>query len=174
MINAKHELTIERPILKVWDYVEDLQQWSRLFPGCKECEMIDRDNSLWTIKVGVGGLVRTVLVRVQVEKWSAPEQVTFSFTLDSEPVVGHGSYQAVDNGELTTVVLEVFVEGSGNMAPMWEAMCRPLLPQLAKTFANALKSEIEHVEQAPAPCKLCWWQQLWQRLRSLLRRPLHP
>ena len=26
---------------------------------------------------------------------------------------------------------------------MWEAMCRPLLPQLAKSFAARLKAEIE-------------------------------
>src|SRR3546814_16231878 len=29
------------------------------------------------------------------------------------------------------------------MAPMWEAVSRPLLPQLAKMFAGQLKAEIE-------------------------------
>jgi hypothetical protein len=37
----------------------------------------------------------------------------------------------------------VRVEGSGPMAPMWEAMGRPLLPQLAKAFAAQLRDKIE-------------------------------
>jgi hypothetical protein len=43
----------------------------------------------------------------------------------------------------TEVALRVRVEGSGPMAPMWEAMSRPLLPKLAKSFAGRLKGEIE-------------------------------
>ena len=35
------------------------------------------------------------------------------------------------------------------MAPMWEAMSKPLLPQLAKSFAEQLKAEIEKAAGAP-------------------------
>lgn len=41
----------------------------------------------------------------------------------------------------TEIYLQVAVEGSGQMASMWEAMCRPLLPQLAQSFANELKEK---------------------------------
>jgi hypothetical protein len=37
------------------------------------------------------------------------------------------------------------------MAPMWEAMGRPLLPQLAKAFASQLKDAIEAAAPVVAP-----------------------
>ena len=36
------------------------------------------------------------------------------------------------------------------MAPMWEAMGKPLMPQFAKSFAGQLKAEIEMAAGAPA------------------------
>jgi hypothetical protein len=77
--------------------------------------------------------------------------VHFSYRLESEPVIGSGSYIATPRGaHQTEVSLKVRVEGSGPMAPMWEAMSRPMLPQLAKTFAAQLKAEIEKSAGAPA------------------------
>lgn len=79
--------------------------------------------------------------------WDAPESVNFSYQLDSEPVVGSGSYTATALGpNMTEVQLRVTVNGGGHMAPMWEAMCRPLLPELAKKFGASLKTDIEATE----------------------------
>jgi hypothetical protein len=50
----------------------------------------------------------------------------------------------------TEVTLKVRVQGSGPMAALWEAMSKPLLPQLAKSFAGQLKSEIEKATAARA------------------------
>ena len=62
----------------------------------------------------------------------------------SDPVEGGGSYLASAKApEQTDVKLAVRVAGSGPMAPMWEAIGRPLLPQFARAFANQLKTEIE-------------------------------
>lgn len=144
MIEAEHTIAIDASIDSVWDYVRDIRKWANLFPGCRECNVIDDDNSHWVIKVGAGGLVRTVNVLVHIEQWAGPEQVLFSYKLDAEPVVGSGSYTARRiSDEETEIALQVRVEGSGSMAPMWEAVSRPLLPQLAKTFSARLKTEIE-------------------------------
>jgi hypothetical protein len=45
--------------------------------------------------------------------------------------------------------LKIRVSGSGALAPMWEAMSRPLLPRLAKSFAEKLEVEIEKGEEMP-------------------------
>jgi hypothetical protein len=85
-----------------------------------------------------------VNVRVHVDEWSGPERVLFSYTLDGDPVNGSGAYEASRKSEgETEVTLRVRVQGSGPMAPLWEAMSKPLLPQLAKSFATQLKAQIE-------------------------------
>ena len=144
MIETEQSVVVGVGIDNVWSYVKDMERWASIMPGYRECEFIDDDNSRWILKVGVGGLVRTVKVMVHVDEWAGPEKVDFSFKLDGDPVQGGGSYRASPfaDGE-TSVALKVRVEGSGPMAPMWEAMGGPLLPQFAKHFAGQLKAEIE-------------------------------
>jgi carbon monoxide dehydrogenase subunit G/ketosteroid isomerase-like protein len=154
MIEAEHSLSINANIEQVWDYVQDIRKWANLFPGCQECEVLDEHNSRWIIKVGAGGLVKTVEVQVNIEKWDGPEKVDFTYKLKSEPVKGHGTYVAVPKGaNETEVKLQLHVEGSGPMAPMWEAMCKPLLPQLAGAFGNSLRKEIENIVGVPTEAK---------------------
>ena len=167
MIEAEHQLTIDTGIHQVWDYVQDISKWAVLFPGCRECEIIDEHNSKWVIKVGAGGMVKTVNVLVHVEQWDGPEGVDFSFELASEPVVGSGTYRASALGSQETAVnLTLRVEGSGQMAPMWEAMSKPLLPQMAKSFSNKLKTEIETAAGLAVETK----PSLLARLRHWLQR----
>ncbi|MFT3931213.1 MAG: SRPBCC family protein [Spongiibacteraceae bacterium] len=180
MIEAEHSIAINTNIDRAWNYVQDIRQWAMLFPGCKECDVIDENNSKWIIKVGAGGLVKTVNVLVHIEEWAGPERVNFSYKLENEPVIGSGSYIAAKkSANQTEISLKVRVEGSGPMAPMWEAMCRPLLPQLAKVFSEKLKSEIEALENASpiantassnsslAVSLMTWLRNLW---RSVFHR----
>jgi carbon monoxide dehydrogenase subunit G len=144
MIEAEQSVLVNAGIVAVWHYVKDMQRWAVLMPGYRECTVIDANDSRWTLKVGVGGLVRTVKVLVHVDEWREPARVNFSYTLEGDPVLGSGSYTASQKGaEVTEVALRVTVAGSGPMAPMWEAMSRPLLPKLAKSFTEKLKAEIE-------------------------------
>jgi carbon monoxide dehydrogenase subunit G len=173
MIDTEQTVVIDAAIGDVWNYASDINRWAALMPGMRECEVIDADDSKWTIKVGVGGLVRTVKVNVHVDQWDGPERVFFSYKLDGDPVQGGGTYVARPVGPTQTeVALTVRVEGGGPMAPMWEAMGKPLLPQLAKGFANQLKAaiEAEHASagtataEKPARGLLAWLRSLWRAL----------
>jgi carbon monoxide dehydrogenase subunit G len=151
MIETEQTVVIAAGIEAVWSFARDIRRWAGLMPGMQDCTVIDDDNSRWVLKVGVGGLVRTVKVQVHVEQWDGPARAAFSYRLEGDPVQGGGAYRATALGpQQTEVALQVRVEGSGPMAPMWEAMGRPLLPQLAKGFAEQLKAEIEK-EAAAAP-----------------------
>ena len=155
MIETTQSAPIRVSIDKVWDYVRDIRRWAELMPGFQNCEVIDNDNSRWVLKVGVGGLVRAVKVLVHVDRWNGPEQVLFTYRLQGDPVVGGGSYVAVRKDDRTTeMTLTVRVEGSGAMAPMWEAMGAPLLPKFARAFAEQLAAGIEKANEAPAVAAL--------------------
>jgi carbon monoxide dehydrogenase subunit G len=147
VITTEQSITIDASIESVWKYVQDIRKWAMLFPGCRECTVINAQDSHWNLKVGTGGLVRTVKVQVHVDKWDGPERVDFSYSLEGDPVEGGGSYVASRKTPLQTEVsMTVRVAGSGPMAPLWEALSRPLLPRLAKSFAGQLKMEIEKAD----------------------------
>jgi carbon monoxide dehydrogenase subunit G len=174
MIETEQTVTIDVGIDAVWDYVKDMRRWADLMPGMREFTVINDDDSHWTLKVGVGGLVRTVNARVHVDEWAGPEHVRFSYQLEGDPVQGGGSYHATRKGPRETeIVLQVQVEGGGPMAPMWEAMGRPLLPQLAKGFAGHLKEAIEQAAPAQEPdpagaakggSLFAWLRYLWRAI----------
>jgi carbon monoxide dehydrogenase subunit G len=152
MIDTEQRVIVRVGIDGVWDYVKDMERWANLMPGMREFTVIDDDRSSWVLKVGVGGLVRTVTVNVHVERWAGPEHVTFSYKLEGDPVEGGGTYDAVAMGsDQTEIVLNVRVQGSGPMAPMWEAMGKPVLPQLAGGFADQLRDAIEQAAGVTAP-----------------------
>ena len=144
MIATEQTVSVRVAIDRVWDYVKDIRRWAELVPGLQDCEIIDENNSRWVLKVGVGGLVRTVKVAVTVDQWDGPERVFFSYKLQGDPVQGGGSYLAVATGaDAMEMTLSLRVEGSGPMAPMWEAMGGPLLPKFALAFAEQLAEGIE-------------------------------
>lgn len=172
MIETEQSVVIHAPIGDVWTYAKDVERWAEIMPGYQQCDIADEDNSRWVLKVGVGGLVRTVKVQVHVDEWAGPESVTFSFKLEGDPVSGGGSYSALAEGPSATgVTLAVRVIGGGPMAPMWEAMGAPMLPKFALAFAEQLKARIEAslgVAEA-APPKPGLLARIWQWLRGLFR-----
>jgi len=149
VIETEQSISISAAMESVWEYVKDIRNWAALMPGCRSCTPINPDDSRWVMKVGAGGLVRTVNILVHVERWDAPAEVKFTYQLDGDPVIGAGSYRASRRSARETgVTLKIRVEGSGPMSPLWEAMSKPLLPQLAQSFAAQLKAEIEKAENA--------------------------
>lgn len=168
MIETEQTVTVRAGIDAAWDHARDIRRWAELVPGMQSCDLIDADASRWVVKVGVGGLVRTVTVDVTVTRWAGPDAVDFTYRLKGDPVTGGGSYRAVPSAEGTALTLALRVEGSGPMAPMWEAMGRPVLPQLAGAFAGQLRDGIEAAAGlAAAPRRSLWARFVaWLRCKS--------
>lgn len=180
MIETTQTVPIRAGIGAVWSHVRNIGNWATLVPGLQTYEIIDDDDSRWVLKVGVGALVRTVKVDVHVDLWDGPERALFSFNLQGDPVKGGGAYCARSiSADETEMVLTIQVEGTGPMAPMWEAMGGPLLPKFALAFARQLAEGIEQsvgasrrAEAAPASEGLlagwkAWLRGLWRGLRGV-------
>lgn len=144
MIETEQTIVIHASIKDVWTYASDIHAWAKLMPGLQECDVIDENDSHWTLKVGVGALTRTVRVFVHVDRRAGPDEVDFTYKLKGDPVNGGGVYRARGLGpNETEITLGVRVVGEGPMAPMWEAMGKPLLPKFARAFAEQFKVEVE-------------------------------
>lgn len=174
MIEHEQAVAIGSDINDVWAYVSDMQRWAVSVPGCKDCDVINSDRSIWTIRAGAGALIKTVKVNVLVEEWKAPTGVRFRFDVANEPVTGDGSYsaRATDSGSHLVLVLRII--GSGPMAPVWETLGKAIVPALAASFVESLRLQIEaeypRVEKASAgPAMPCPKRSRWQRLVDWLR-----
>jgi len=146
VIEHRQPIAIDAPNTQVWTYVSDMANWAANMPGYKAFEVLSEKESLWTLKVGVGALNRTVKVRVFITAWDEPDHVAFTFKLDNDPVDGDGAYRAQvrpDGG--TDVDIGFRINGQGPMAAAWEAMMRPILPKMTNGFGDTLKARIEEL-----------------------------
>jgi carbon monoxide dehydrogenase subunit G len=179
MLEHQVPISINASKAAVWSYVSDMANWASNFPGYRSFEVFSQTDSGWTLKVGVGALVRTVKVKVHVELWREPDRVEFIFRLDAEAVDGSGSYVATasqDGG--TNIILTIRINGQGAMAPAWEAMARPVLPKLVKGFGESLKAEMEQRTAAALEnegpqssvrlTEAGWLRRIWRSLVRLL------
>ena len=105
MIETARSITIGTDIGATWDYVQDIRRWSNLFPGCEHCDVIDDHDSRWVIKVGAGGLVRTVHVQVHVERWAGPWPAEERWW-DPEAARRRARFQMVAGGRAFLLALE--------------------------------------------------------------------
>jgi len=143
MPEIQREIFIDAPINTIWNYVKDIGNWAKQMPGYEEFELINEDDSVWTLNVNIGPFNRNEILEVHVTQWNEPNSVTFELKGRNDPIIGEGSYNAkVSNGG-TSILLSLTIGGSGSMSGMMNAMAGPVVKKVAQELAQNLKQAIE-------------------------------
>lgn len=199
MAEATYTTTTRVPQGRVWDFVQEMDNWGRFVTGYQKHEKQDETHSTWTLKGDVGVLSRTLTFKVEILEWNGPERVAFTLTGVNEPMQGAGTFtmttvagestasaaglvvetlppprrnalfrlfeafwrwllgragdgatrdaaatQAASAGDtLTQLRFELSLKPGGPMAPMVDAMIRPLMLPAAENLANRILAELE-------------------------------
>ena len=144
MLETHESFEVHAPIERVWAYASDMRNWAANMPGYDSFEPLNEMDSRWTLKPKVGPFRRTVQMLVHVAEWEAPRHIGFQMRSENDPVEGTGAFDAQELGpSLTGVTLSLRLDSHGPMAGMMESMARPVLPRMAKSFAEAMARDIE-------------------------------
>lgn len=92
MPDVTYTTEIDAAAQRVWDYVEDFDNWAHLMIGYQKYELVDERQSLWTLRGDVGILSRAVDIRVDITEWVPPSRVDFVVTGVTERLSGSGSF----------------------------------------------------------------------------------
>lgn len=171
MSSVQRQLTVERDIGDVWEYVKDMGNWACQMPGYVSHEIANADDSVWTLHVNFGPFARPVVVDVHVTQWLAPTQVNFEVKGRQDPFVGSGKFVAEAQGSSTAISMEFGAEGTGSMAKMITALVPPVLNYVGDGFAANLARELQkEVTTKPAEAAPAGLVQRWRRyLAQVLR-----
>ena len=217
MAEAEYTTATRVPIDRVWDFVQEMDNWGRFVTGYQKHEKQDETHSTWTLKGDVGVLSRTLTFKVVITEWNGPGRVSFTLDGVNEPMRGEGTFTMItvsgdqlgevaarlrlatrDDGVTSVVpaaprknflfrLLESFwrwvlqlagggapardaaatraaaigdsmtqlsfklrLAPGGPMAPMVEAMIRPLLLPAAEDLANRILAQLESAEEKTA------------------------
>jgi len=197
--DASYTTRTRAPQSRVWDFVQEMDNWGRFVTGYQKHEKQDERHSTWTLKGDVGVLSRTLTFAVEITEWNGPDRVAFTLEGVNEPMQGAGTFtmrtvtgetkgeaaglavetiappprnlvfrlferfwrwllgragdgavraadatEAASAGDaMTELRFELALTPGGPMAPMIEAMIRPLLLPAAENLANRILAEVE-------------------------------
>jgi carbon monoxide dehydrogenase subunit G len=91
MPEVTYETTLNLPVTTVWDFVKDMNNWAPFLTGYQKHEILNDNDSIWTLKGDVGVLSRVVQLKAHVTEWAGPERVSFTLTGLNEEVEGGGT-----------------------------------------------------------------------------------
>ncbi|HET7035855.1 MAG TPA: SRPBCC family protein [Thermomicrobiaceae bacterium] len=149
MLETSETFTINAPIEAVWSYASDMRNWASNMPFFDSFQQLSDKESRWTLKPKLGPFTRTVRMLVTISEWQPPSHIAFTLHSETDPVEGNGSFDAQSlEPERTNVTLALRLDSHGPLAPMMEGLARPVLPRMARSFAQNLARDIERGEGA--------------------------
>ena len=198
LADATYTTRTRVPQQRVWDFVQEMDNWGRFVTGYQKHEKQDDRRSTWTLRGDVGVLSRTLTFAVEIVEWNGPDRVSFTLTGVNEPMQGAGTFmmrtvtegadeapaataapepvapprnplfrllerfwrwllgragdgavraagatQAAAGDAMTELRFELGLTPGGPMAPMIDAMIRPLMLPAAENLANRILAELE-------------------------------
>ena len=92
MAETEYSTSTKLPVLEIWDFVQDMDNWASFVTGYRGHEKQSDSQSLWTVKGDVGVLARTVKFQVNIVEWAGPERVRFTLKGLNELLEGEGEF----------------------------------------------------------------------------------
>lgn len=148
MPDGTHEVALDVPIMKIWNFVSDMGNWAPLVPGYIEHEILNERQSTWTFKGDLGLMKKTVKLQVDITEWIEPTTVKFHLTGLSEKFTGDGYFQAkAISDSKTNMTGNLNITAKGIMGRVINPLLKSFVPKTAEQLTIAIVEEIEEVSR---------------------------
>lgn len=131
-----YTVKLELPLAKVWEIIGAYEILVPLLPGYLGHQIINKNESVWTIKREVGLIKKTFKIMVFVQEWNEPSSIKLEFKDSKERFSGSLFLRTkgmTNNQTLLTVNLRYNVSGSMNR----------LISNMMKTDGTEFTQEIK-------------------------------
>lgn len=172
MPDVNYTATISVGREDVWRFVEDMNNWAPFARGYQSHEVINDDESVWTLKGDIGPISRVTRFHIQITEWLEGEGVTFLMKGLNEPINGQGAIRLSDtrSGAGTEIRAQATIEFGGTLGPVVNHLIVPWINAGADELVTKIAQALQPDYQKPRrPLFLVRWL---QGLARLVRRPL--
>jgi carbon monoxide dehydrogenase subunit G len=136
-------MIIPLPIMRVWQFLADMNNWAHDMPNYCGHEVESETESTWRLKGELGPLTREMEARVLILEWV--EQTRVKFTLEGlyEPFKALGQLGITAEGPAKTkLVFELELAAKGMMAPILNPLLGKMAPGWCDKFIAALGADL--------------------------------
>lgn len=169
-VNYTTVMAAPRPA--VWDFVRDMNNWAPFTRGYQSHEILNEQESIWTVKGELGPISRVTKFHIVITEWVEGERVGFTLKGMNEPITGGGAIQLTDASELQTEIRgEATLTFGGSIGPVVNHLIGPFI----KSGADELVTKIIIAIVGEAPPRERFFAfaavaAVWNGVRSVLRR----
>ncbi len=161
------------PRTTVWEFVRDMNNWAPFTRGYQSHEILNEQESIWTVKGELGPISRVTKFHIVITEWVEGERVGFTLKGLNEPITGGGAIRLADAlSELETEIQgEATLTFGGSIGPVVNHLIGPFI----KSGADDLVTKIIIAIVGEAPPRKRFFlvaavAGTWNAIRSALRR----
>ncbi|HEX6595226.1 MAG TPA: SRPBCC family protein [Bacillota bacterium] len=149
MPESFHQLQLDVPIERVWNFVCNPSNWAPLIKGYSTHEWINDRQSFWKFKGELGKFKKTVHVRLDITEWLEPKKISFMLTGMNENFKGHGYFSAQSVlPSQTKITGYLTITSKGMMRPVINPLLKTVLPKTTKHLTEAIAQKMTALQTA--------------------------
>ena len=172
MSEVDYTATIQVERTAVWQFVKDLNNWAPLAKGYQSHEIVNDNESIWTVKGDIGPISRVTKFNIHITEWLENEGVTFVMKGLNEPINGQGAIRLVDDPDGGTEIrANAEIQVGGALGPVVNHLIVPWIgagaDELVTKIAQALQPDYEKPKRPLFIVR--WLQSLVRALRRTER-----
>jgi carbon monoxide dehydrogenase subunit G len=148
MPSGTHHEEINVPIIRVWNFVSDMNNWAPLVPGYINHEILNDRQSYWEFYGDIGVIRRKIKLEVTITNWEEPSKATFDLKGKNEKFNGSGYFEGVAlDEENTQITGNLDITASGLKAPVINPVLTSFVPKTATDLTKAVADKIRETEK---------------------------
>ncbi|GAB3798453.1 CoxG family protein [Virgibacillus kimchii] len=148
MPSGTYHEELQLPIMRVWDFVSDMNNWAPLVPGYIDHEIINDRESYWEFMGDIGILKRKIKLQVTITKWEKPSKVTFNLEGKNEKFTGSGYFEGIALDEdKTQMTGNLDITATGMKSPVINPVLTTFVPKTAEDLTQAVAEKIRETEK---------------------------
>lgn len=120
----------------------DRREVGCLFPGCKGVRILNDMDSIWTVRVSLGPLSRTVEMKAHTTEQVELERMSWTATGENIVTSGFVSLRKVSDEE-TEVVYRLEGHVTGHFSMLQDMVVAEKLGELTRGFAKNIKERLD-------------------------------
>jgi len=135
--------TVKLPVRSVWSFMIDRKEVGCLFPGCKGVQILNDLDSIWTIRMHLGPLSRTIEMHAHTTEMIERKRLSWTATHEHLTTTGIVGFQEVSPDE-TEITYHLEGHVNGHFSFLQDMIVAEKLGEVARGFMKAIKERLEY------------------------------
>lgn len=138
--------TVKLPVSTVWAFMNNRTEVGCLFPGCKDINILNELDSLWTVSFSLGPFSRTLVMKGHTTEQIENRRISWTATHELIAVSGMTDFREISKKE-TEITYRLEARATGSIAFLQDIIIGEKMREAARVFIKNIKERLNILAQ---------------------------